>query len=378
MGKASQKKKARRLQRERDEGQLRVALCTFPSRATTADEQLVKAAILYADEVVLYSPVASMLGQLAAVVHGTPQELVSFFASAALAADSVDGSRLGSVAGQLSTLRDAADVALADPLASLKLAEIQGQFQATLEEQLTEVGIDRLMPALEAGLVRLDPLYDELNAGDDFADVYLERLTSVLSDRQSYPLFDSKVADLVKSAVDAGAIESSEAGRARARQAGLANAFLDRLPTFPNATLDEVIDVRADLKDPLVRFRGALVAAACDVTPEAFDSAFDEAAHEVWVAKVAPALLEIQELVEERRLVSQFASKVIGGGSMAGAVTGLFIGSLGDLPIDKPVMAVVTAMAGAGAEIVRGRDALQKEIASKPFYLLHRTEELLS
>lgn len=247
MGKASQKKKARRLQRERDEGQLRVALCTFPSRATTADEQLVKAAILYADEVVLYSPVASMLGQLAAVAHGTPQELVSFFASAALAADSVDGSRLGSVAGQLSTLRDAADVALADPLASLKLAEIQGQFQAALEEQLTEVGIDRLMPALEAGLVRLDPLYDELNAGDDFADVYLERLTSVLSDRQSYPLFDSKVADLVKSAVDAGAIESSEAGRARARQAGLANAFLDRLPTFPNATLDEVIDVRADL-----------------------------------------------------------------------------------------------------------------------------------
>jgi hypothetical protein len=60
----------------------------------------------------------------------------------------------------------------------------------------------------------------------------------------------------------------------RAAQAMGAAGFLARLPTFPPAKVDEIIDIREELQGPLVRFRGAMVKVAREFTAEPWERDF--------------------------------------------------------------------------------------------------------
>jgi hypothetical protein len=75
-----------------------------------------------------------------------------------------------------------------------------------------------------------------------------------------------------------------------------------------------------------VRFRAEMVNVAGNLGVDAFDPAFDEAAEEAWISKVRPALLELDDLVEEKHLRTQVGAKLSGGGVVGTAgclVTGI-------------------------------------------------------
>jgi hypothetical protein len=74
---ASKKRERQRLNRVAA-SPFRILVCAYPDRTIVPVVPLLKAALLYGDEVVLHSPMASMLGALAAVAHNDQQTFMRF------------------------------------------------------------------------------------------------------------------------------------------------------------------------------------------------------------------------------------------------------------------------------------------------------------
>lgn len=106
-----------------------------------------------------------------------------------------------------------------------------------------------------------------------------------------------------------------------------------------------------------------------------FDPAFEEVASQAWTETVAPALEELEDLVEQRRFRSQFGAQLPTSG-VAGTATGLVAALLTHAPVTASAVAAGATAAVGGA--VKDRRELRSEIQSRPYYLLHRSETVLA
>jgi hypothetical protein len=127
-------------------------------------------------------------------------------------------------------------------------------------------------------------------------------LWASLADPRYYPLLDEGLADLVRAAIREGAFDPSASTRSRSGQVGAASDFPSRLPTFPLATMDEIVGIRNELSRPLVRFRSALSSIAREFDVDALSGDYRGSIETAWVERVHPALLQLEDLVEEKRL----------------------------------------------------------------------------
>lgn len=80
-----------------------------------------------------------------------------------------------------------------------------------------------------------------------------------------------------------------------------------RLPTFPLATVDEVLDIRAELNPALTQFRSAMVTTAKNFTSAAWETGFEDEVHTAWVETVQPALESIDNTVRDDKSLSALA-----------------------------------------------------------------------
>lgn len=396
MGRASRRKREQRETRLLDAQKFRIVVCAYPDTTLGPVAGLLKAATLYGDEVVLHHPTATMLASIAAIRslgHGDFLNVVTDLA-AHLGADGEDFRRSlerleaahgpGSAQHILGRLLDpdspvASVVGAFDSDAGRTLAEQQDQFagiraqlDAVIEEQLVAANVGELLPAIEAGLLTLAPIQEQ----DDFFQAYMDALWSVLSDSRCYPLLDKGIAKLVYAAVREGAFDPPSVSRSRGRQVGAAHEFIARLPTFPAAGMDEIIDVREELRRPLTVFRSEMVKVARGMKSDAFDPDFLVEASEAWVEHVAPALYELDELVEEKRLRRVLGQQATSGG-LVGAAGGLVTG----LATQDALFGVAaTTVAAATTTVTRAlslRRELVREIGRRPYFFLYRTEQVL-
>lgn len=396
MGRASNRKRERRVERTTDARKLRVVVCSYPDRSLGSAAELLKAAVVYADEVLLHSPTAILLASIAGLGNLSTSDMLAVLGQAAPAL----GEAGSSFTDQLHQLESALGPAGAEAAMKLlleptpatrqllsaldpnaaneldeharQLGDARRELDRVVEEQLAEAGVASVLPAIEAGLLKLAPV----DATADLFEAYLDALWALLRDPRYFPLFDDRIADLVDAAVREGTLKPTPQMRSRGRQAGAATGFLARLPTFPLATMDEVVDIRAELDRPLVRFRAEMVNVAGTLGVDAFDPAFDEAAEEAWISKVRPALVELEELVEEKQLRTQFGAKLPGGG-VVGAAGGLVTGIITHAPLIGVGVAAGAAVIAAAATVGGERAKLEREIRQQPYYLLHQTEALL-
>jgi hypothetical protein len=75
----------------------------------------------------------------------------------------------------------------------------------------------------------------------------------------TYPLFDDSAGQLVNTAIKEGKLVPLNTSASRAKQVGLSSNLLNRLPSFYNASVDEIVDIRKELDKPLVHFRSAII-----------------------------------------------------------------------------------------------------------------------
>lgn len=397
MGRASNRKRAKRAARAVDSSRFRIVVCTYPHDSLAPSTELLKAAVIYADEVLFHSPTALMLAAVAGVGQMSPSELVTFSRQAApnLGENGqhliASLAKLESTYGQETALTFISDlldpgsnvrklIASVDPLGELRLEALAKGLEPTLaelqrvtEEQLTTRGVEEILPAVESGVLRLAPIDD----GDaDFFNSYLEKLWAVLDDPNYHPLVDDGIGELVHAAVTSRTFTPSPTAMARGRQVGAGKSFLARLPTFPNASMAEIVDIRRELTRPLVRFRAEMVKLSANLDVDAFDPAFEQELEQAWIATVAPALLELEEAVQERRLMSLFAHKA-GHGGLVGAGGGLVAALITGSPLAVAGTGIGTTAASTGLAALADRATRTRTLRKHPYYFLHRTEAML-
>jgi hypothetical protein len=374
---------------------LRVSIITSPKSAARGpllhrDVELTKAALLYADEVELVSPGAAMLGSVAALAGGGMPALLEMFSAlddetlAHLNQGKEMPANFREMLPLLPMLMDPDVAALAGiehdvAEFSAQFDEIQDQLSEVAQNLLTGSGADELVPALEAGLLTLD------TAGIDAAntDAMVERFVGIiqkrLRDSRRKVLFDAETASLAQALV-AEVSDDHFPGLRRAGQAAVGSGLISRLPAFPDAPMDELLELRSDLTGPLTRYRASTLDLSAQLGPVLGDE-LEAQVDDLWAAKVAPALLEIEETLADHSLIRELAKRATSDvkALLAGGA-GLYMGVTATASLPAAATALAGSALGAAPIIgqaawarIEGRSSAQRH---ELFYLYETNRQL--
>jgi hypothetical protein len=184
---------------------------------------------------------------------------------------------------------------------------------------------------------------------------FLSRLSALINDPATHPLLDERSAALARATSVVHPF--SEDARRRARTTEMGAGMIARLPTFPQAPLDELLDVKAEFGRALIRYRAVVGdlqgLLSSDVGAREIDAELDD----LWIRKVAPAMAAIEEEFEQHAFVRELAkSFTTSARSLITQGAGLYIAlsTLGNLATHISAAAAVSgivteAVAGAAA-----------------------------
>lgn len=332
------KRSRKRTRQTVSSGPVRVAVVSTP-RATGDAEgalrhelDLAKSALLYADEVEMVSLSISMIDGIRTAGEGDAGFIDLL--------DSHDPELLARLGGGnlpkdwLKTVKqgmslDPDVVAQLDQDSAERLRAIQQEMkgltanaQKDVAAVLKSTGASELAPAVKSGLLKVANLTGVTPAstlrpaelgGMEELDVqfysWLDQVFQRLNDPRIRVLLDDQVGDLVQAMLNEGVIEAKASNLRLAAQASAGSGFVSRLPAFPQARMDELLDLRSDLAPHLIRYRSAITRLSADMPSKVGrDLEFD--VQQVWDADVLPELLNIEEQLVSHGLVKELAKAV--------------------------------------------------------------------
>lgn len=166
---------------------------------------------------------------------------------------------------------------------------------------------------------------------------------------------------------------------ARSEEVDAATRFMAYLPYFARMPLDEVLDLRSELAEPLARFRSEMVKLSRDFA-RPIDPSFAVDVDDAWRERVAPALVDIREALAEHGLLREVASVARGdvarlfseaGGVLAASHANLV--SLSEF-VTVAAAAAVPALHTLG-KAVNERLNATSDVQKQGFYFLHKVDE---
>jgi hypothetical protein len=363
--------------------EVRIALGTSPAGGLSLENEirLLKPALLYADRVTLLSPKATMLSMAAGIGELSVDERLAFLRQVLPA---VAPNQAGEVLHSLDIYsalrrkrRRSRDEIIAVERVRQRLDASWTALRGRMDDLLVSAGANDLVPALEMGLLEIDPITsDEEFTPEVLIQQFVDALAATLAGGVSYPLFDDATGSLVRSRIAEGLIEPSALSNARGGQVAAASGLMSRLPAFPAATVAEILDIREELRKPLVRFRAAMIGLARLLQQPFYETGFREEVEQAYLEHVAPVLAEIEEAVQANSYLKRLVGAAIG--DMKTLVTGVLtlgVTRTADLP---PLIAAGAAALTATAEAAWEKNKAARRISAQQFYFLYRTAELLS
>lgn len=311
------------------------------------DLRLVKAALLYADDVTLYSPAASMLLSISSIERYRWDELIDLMIAATpyttpdeqAAEELRRGLRMCKVLKkqrfatpeERTFVRGIDGIPAWDELHEIANRMAEGAQVRSLVRAIRSGRLyvhdfmkaeGRSRAEIAAKLIGYCTLTEEQRHAerwsDGLIDEYKRILGTAISSGRTYPLFDAQAAGLVSAGIREGMFTASEAGQMRGRHSGLAADLLDRLPTFGQASIDEILDIRRELAKPLIRFRKVVTGFSDTIKTAAWDEDFIAEADLIFHRDVDPVVQEIEEMVRTNRYLMQLVRQI---GVPVGAIT---------------------------------------------------------
>jgi hypothetical protein len=278
---------------------------------------LVKAALLYGDRAKLYSPFASLVLRTVRFTEEPLKDRLRYLQA---------GAKRSAVYNEpvFFTPEDIEKYQsiLRKSHPNNKQLQFKAQFEHNMkrfEEASRQLASDALadgiVEAMDAGLLEVHSFGPTLDAAmqytDTAVDEFLAMMKAVVSDTTTYPLFDADLGGWIGAGIQDGSIAVGEKGATHGREIGLAARLLERLPVFDLATIREILDIRRELAEPLVRFRSGLMGFAAKIEHEQWDDDFAFDVDQVFRRDVAPAVLDIEDAVKSNRLLTTLARKIV-------------------------------------------------------------------
>ena len=219
---------------------------------------------------------------------------------------------------------------------------------------------------------------NEDSHADRIVETFVDKLSKHLSSGREYLIFDKPIANLTEAAIREGLFTPAKGPAGRCAQAMTASGLMGQLPTFPTATVDEVIDIRSELAPSLTQFRSAMVTISKSFSSAPWETDFEDEVHDTWVESVLPAVEFIDASVKDNSSLLPLATGITGASNSA--YPGLAIVGTGLVGHLGAVAAAGGALAGIAPilQAVRDRKKADSEIRMQPFYFLYAADEALS
>lgn len=158
-----------------------------------------------------------------------------------------------------------------------------------------------------------------------------------------------------------------------------ASGLIGRLPTFPDATVDEVLDIRRELAPSLTRFRSAMVTISKSFSSAPWESAFADELQDARTETICPAADAIDASVRDNHSLLSLSAGLTG--TAKAAWPGLAILAAGIFRHADVLQALGGAGTLAGAapvlQALRDRRSSRSDIQMQPFYFLYKADQAL-
>jgi hypothetical protein len=348
----------------------------------------VRAAVMYAERVRVFSYLPTLLLNVRAIEASgrSPAEFLALLPNEVL--DRIVGSPIDSIDRRLRhRARHELRGSAAGRANSGRLEEVlirlrsSGWTLATDPKSATDV--DDMERLLEEGILIVDAQGLELSdVGDELPEEYGAVLGDVLSRNHSYPLFDETTSWLVGDLITKGHLDPSSTDLSRALRTATGAGMILRLPAFPDAPLDDLLEARADLHGHLHSYRKGIAELSEQLQDRQFTPSFSRELDDLYREKVGPAVSELYDAMRLTSVVERTATELgtdakswmnrfVAGTSGTSAVSLLPGNALPDLTELLRTVAgagvatgsVLSATAGAMAlsNYVKGRAAAQED-----------------
>jgi hypothetical protein len=314
------------------------------------DLRMIKAALLYADRATLCSPVSAAIIDVLSLVDlpkSKKLELLELFPS--LIPDDPLAPVMTEVMKMYKRVRSkrySKKGRLETQKWESALTDNWSEVMDGYERLLLEAGGDGIIRARNSALLDVytfDSAIERMSQESKqrgIVEEYIGVVGASVSDGSTYPLFDQDTAEIIREGIKAGVIPISEPAIARGKETGLAAEVLERLPLFDDASVDEILDIREELKKHLIRFRSAMLDFSDKIKNASWDKDFSFDAERVFRRDISPAVLDIEDEVKSNRymmeLVRKFLDKPLAltsGSALALAVSNLTLPAIAVLSV---------------------------------------------
>jgi hypothetical protein len=351
------------------------------------DLRMVKAGLLYADRVNLYSLTASMaiyfLGLSKADVNF--DQIIEFLKM--FESQVIPNLRLRHVfyegLKRYEAIGHNPQASLSERMWRLdfrkQIDDLWSEAAPVISDTLQKAGIEELNRAYKTD--RLE-LYSFKKHGRDWVWEYFDQISSAVSNGNTYPLLDNMTGELIRRAILEGKMTVSESGIARAKHIGLAGHLMQDLPLFDAASIDEILDIRKELDRYLARFRSAMIAFSDTIKIAAWDKDFPAEADTLFYREVAPVISELEEAVQSNKLLVALAHASVDKPATitGGSALGLLLSQLSALPQIITLASTIGVAAGAASimhEAYKEWKKKQIEIEHNQLFFYYRAGAML-
>ncbi|MFI7675144.1 hypothetical protein [Actinophytocola sp. NPDC049390] len=368
-------------------GKLSLTIITGPntdggSLSLAHDVDLVRASLLYADEIELISVNAVMMAGFLnlASSDGNMLDLLGTLDDETIAQITGDRPLPANWRALLSTLSAMSNTSTLEELgvSTHGLRAPMAELRRSADEMFSQSGGESLLPAINSGIVKLSS--SGFTAEGDL-DAALERWLALLKERLEDPqtrvLLDDQVGSLARAMVDEGRIEMDTLHLRHGREAVAGSGFIARLPAFPQAPTDELIDLRKDLRGPLIRYRRAVSSFSEMLRFRSFDRESSTEVDDLYMREVQPEILRLQEEFADHQLVREI-SRTLGADirTVATLGAGAFIGVAVDqfTSVSNWVATAFGAAGVAGQSVIaaaESRRRARKELKQAELFYLY-------
>jgi len=235
----------------------------------------------------------------------------------------------------------------------------------TEDMRAIRAGFREIVRAVETGLVTIEffglwplkgPARSKLPSNTPIGEIALQGavqgvLRDLLTPGGRVPVLDATAGELLRGLVQPNAPRLPSR---MAVESSLSDRLIRSVEAFPDAELDVILDVRARLSNPLIRFRAAISELATDIAEMPWSPAFDAEVDALYMHRVEPRLLEISEGLNDLgarptllRVASSSSTTAALGASLGLALSAATtsLSGLPELLAGAPVAALIAAIA---------------------------------
>ena len=280
--------------------------------------QYIKAALLYADKITLISPAAYFYSQMQDKMDSMDirklTQLIEYIAPLVKGKDPSLFYELDQLISQLRPWVRSKGKYRSIPILSRMefkkfLISTCDELKHSLEEAMGLEESQELQALLRSDRVVLKEFEHDLSDADGMVAEYFAVLRKAV--QNSYPLFDEQSNDLMGAAVRSNIVKLSDIDQRKITHAGFSDNIVQRLPSFDQAPVDEILDIRKELDPSISRFRSKMISYSDTLQTMPWDKDFESECSMLYYQEVAPAITEVDELSKDNSFLKNLGGKLI-------------------------------------------------------------------